>query len=69
MVGGKIANERTAATLSQYVNGIFGNPGEAEADEIAIKLLMPNRLEDQYCFWDDEAIACLHFQNAEEAFI
>ena len=69
VVGGKIANDRTAATLSQYVNGIFGNPGEPEADEIAIKLLLPNRLEDQYCFRSGEAISCLHFQNAEEVTI
>ena len=66
VIGGKIANDRTAATLSQYVNGTFGNPGDIEADEIAIKLLLPNRLEDQYCFRNDEATACLHFKNAEE---
>lgn len=66
VVGGKIANDRTAVTLSQYVNGTFGNPGDKEADEIAIKLLIPNKLENQYCFRTSEAISCLHFQKAEE---
>jgi len=66
IVGGKIANDRTAATLSQYVNGIFGIPGEQEADDITIRLLLPNRLENQYCFRSESAIACLHFQNAEK---
>lgn len=66
VVGGKVANDRTAATLSQYVNGTFGIPGDKDADEIAIKLLLPNRLENQYCFRNEEAISCLRFQNAEE---
>ena len=65
VIGGKIANDRTAATLNQYVNGVFGTPGDKEADEITIRLLLPNRLEDQYCFRNDEAISCLRFQNAE----
>ena len=69
VVGGKIANDRTAATLSQYINGIFGIPGDETADDIAIRLLLPNRLEDQYCFRSEEAIECLQFLNAEEVLL
>ena len=66
VIGGKIANDRTAATLNQYLNGTFGTPGDKAADDITISLLLPNRLENQYCFRNADAIECLHFQNAEE---
>ena len=69
IVGGKIANDRTSATLSQYVNGIFGIPGEMDADDIAIRLLLPNRLENQYCFRSERAVSCLHFDGANEVSI
>lgn len=46
IIGGKIANDRTARTLQLYTSGGYGNPGSAEADNIAIQTLLPNRLED-----------------------
>ncbi len=69
VIGGKIANDKTAATLNQYTNGTFGAPGDKTADDIAIKLLLPNRLDNQYCFRTADAIACLYFQNAEGVYI
>ena len=66
VIGGKIANDRTAATLNQYLNGTFGTPGDKAADDIAISLLLPNRLENQYCIRNADAIGCLRFQKAEE---
>ena len=65
VIVGKIANDRTARTLQLYVSGAFGEPGSPEADAIAIATLLPNRLEDQYCFLTPAAIACLEFQGSE----
>jgi len=66
IIVGKIANDKTAAVLSQYINGLFGSPGDVAADEIAIRLLLPDRLNDQYCFRSMRAISALCFKNAVE---
>lgn len=50
VVGGKIANDFTARTISTYISGGYGDIGSKEADEMAIKILLPNKLKDQYCF-------------------
>ena len=65
-IGGKIANDKTAATLNDYIDYEFGTPGEKIADDTCITLLLPNRLEDQYCFKDEEAIKSLEFMEAIE---
>lgn len=65
VIVGKIANDRTARTLQLYVSGAFKEPGTPEADNIAIALLLPNRLEDQYCFLTSKAISCLSFEGSE----
>ncbi|MEC4271823.1 DUF3990 domain-containing protein [Adlercreutzia sp. R25] len=65
VIVGKIANDRTARTLQLYVSGAFGEPGTPEADNIAIALLLPNRLEDQYCFLTPRAVECLTLEGSE----
>ena len=65
IIGGKIANDRTARTLNAYIDGLFGEPGTQQADDFAIQTLMPNRLEDQYCFRTEAAIAALEFIGSE----
>ena len=65
IIGGKIANDRTARTLNAYIDGLFGEPGMKQADDFAIQTLMPNRLEDQYCFRTEAAIAALEFIGSE----
>lgn len=50
IIGGKIANDFTARTIGIYVSGGYGEVGSKSADEIAIKMLLPNKLKDQYCF-------------------
>ena len=65
VIVGKIANDRTARTLQLYVSGAFGEPGTPEADSIAIALLLPNRLEDQYCFLTPKAVECLTFEGSK----
>lgn len=61
IIVGKIADDNTARTLSAYVDGFWGIPGMAEADEITLKMLLPNRLKDQFCFRTADAVATLEF--------
>lgn len=69
VIGGKIANDRTAATLQAYIDGINGEPGEKTVDKNTIEALLPNRLADQYCFRDEKAIAGLKFIKSERVMI
>lgn len=61
VIGGKIANDRTARTLQLYITGGYGELGSQTADDIAIMTLLPNRLEDQFCFRSNMAILTLEF--------
>lgn len=65
IVGGKIANDRTARTLQMYISGILGEPGTPEADKETIERLLPNRLEDQFCFRTQKAIDHLEFIRSD----
>lgn len=65
IIGGKIANDQTARTLQLYTSGGYGTPGSDVADRIAIMTLLPNRLEDQFCFCTEKAIHALHFMGSE----
>ena len=61
IIGGKIANDATNATILTYISEVFGKIGTVQADTICINLLLPNRLQDQYCFKTDKAIQQLRF--------
>ena len=61
VIGGKIANDRTAQTLQLYVSGGYGQPGSEIADQIAIMTLLPNRLEEQFCFRTDRSVQALEY--------
>ena len=65
IVGGKIANDNTATVLNLYVTGAYGVPGTESADNFAINLLLPNRLENQFCFRTVEATQTLDFVRGE----
>lgn len=65
IVGGKIANDNTATVLNLYVTGAYGIPGTESADNFAIHQLLPNRLENQFCFRTAEAIGTLEFIRGE----
>ena len=66
VVAGKVANDQTARTLQLYISGAFGQPGTEVADRIAIETLLPNRLENQFCFKTAKAAACLVFMESEQ---
>lgn len=65
IVGGKIANDNTARTLNAYVTGLYGTPGTKLADDFAILSLLPNKLEDQFCFRTVPAIRSLEFIRSD----
>ena len=65
ILAGKIANDATNQVLTAYMNGLYGEIGSYEADEAAIKFLIPDNLSDQICFRTQKAIETLQFQNYE----
>lgn len=66
IIGGKIADDQTARTLQRYIGGVdFGIPGTPEADKITIEKLLPNRLNDQFCFRTQDAIDHLEFIRSD----
>ena len=66
LVIGKIADDATNTTLTAYLGGAFGMVGSKEADEFCIQQLLPNKLQNQYCFKTDKAIGCLKFVGSEK---
>ncbi len=63
VIAGKIANDSTNQVLTAYINGFYGEIGSYEADETAIKFLLPNNLSDQICFRTEKALQNLHFKG------
>lgn len=66
VVCGKIANDDTNATIVAYMNNIFGTMGSEQADRMCINLLLPERLQDQFCFRSDKSISMLNFLKSEK---
>lgn len=61
---GKIVNDTTNRVIAAYLEGLFGPVVSQTATQIAIAQLMPERLNDQFCFLTDKAVACLEFTGA-----
>ncbi len=69
LICGKIANDSTNTTINAYMADTFGKIGSDRADEICIELLLPNRLEDQFCFRSLAALQCLEFTGSEKVWM
>ena len=69
LICGKIADDATNATLVAYLAGAFGNVGEAGADDLCIKQLLPNKLQDQLCFRTEKALSKLEFISGEQIWL
>lgn len=69
VIAGKVANDQTNATLLAYIGGLYGKPGDSFADETCIRLLIPNRLQDQACFRTNRALRCLSFAGSERVWL
>ena len=66
IIGGKIADDQTARTLQIYISGEgAGEPGTPKADKETIEKLLPNRLEDQFCFRTQDAVEHLEFIRSD----
>lgn len=69
VIVGKIADDATNATLVAYIAGAFGTMGSKMADDFCIRQLLPNKLNDQYCFKTKEALECLRFVGSEKIWL
>jgi len=65
IVGGKVADDSTAATLNSYITGEYGVPGSERADSFTISQLLPERLTDQFCFRTEISIGTLEFVRSD----
>ena len=66
VIGGKIANDDTNTTITAYMGNVFGQMGSEQADNMCISLLLPERLQDQFCFRSSLAISKLQFIKNEK---
>ena len=58
MVVGPVANDQAIRTVNNYLKGYF-------PEEVAIKLLLPQKLKDQYLFRTEKALSLLAFKEAK----
>lgn len=65
VVIGKVANDQTNATITNYMAEAFGPLGSQQADQICTALLLPERLTDQLCFRTPAALQHLEFVGAD----
>ena len=54
---GPVANDQAIRTVNDYLNGYF-------PEDIAIRLLLPQKLKDQYAFKTEAALSRLRFKEA-----
>lgn len=66
---GKIANDNTNATITTYMAGAYGEIGTKAADDICISMLLPERLQDQYCFRTNAALKSLAFVESGQVWL
>ena len=69
IIGGKIANDNTNATINAYMAGTFGEIGSKSADDICISLLLPKRLQNQFCFRTEKALKSIVFIESEQIWL
>ncbi|MCQ2374246.1 MAG: DUF3990 domain-containing protein [Phascolarctobacterium sp.] len=61
IIVGKIANDTTNPVITTYLNGLYGDIKNDSSANIAISLLLPDRLKEQFCFLSERAVECLEF--------
>lgn len=65
IIGGKIADDSTAATLNSYISGDYGTAGTERVDRFTIESLLPDRLKDQFCFRTERSLYSLEYLRSE----
>lgn len=58
IVIGPVANDQTIRTVNNYLKGYF-------PEDVAIRLLLPQKLKDQYAFRTERALKLLKFVEAK----
>lgn len=66
---GKIANDNTNATIAAYMALAYGEIGTQEADNMCISRLLPERLQDQFCFRTNNALESVTFVESEQIWL
>ena len=56
IVIGPVANDQAIRTVNNFQNGYFN-------EDIAVQILLPQKLKDQYAFKTDAALHYLHFKE------
>ncbi len=69
IIAGKIANDNTNATIAAYMALAYGEIGTKSADDMCISLLLPERLQDQFCFRTDTALESVVFVESEQIWL
>jgi hypothetical protein len=69
IICGKIANDNTNATIAAYMASAYGEIGTKSADDMCISLLLPERLQNQFCFRTDEALKSVKFVESEKIWL
>lgn len=69
IIGGKIANDNTNATITAYMAQAYGKIGTKAADEMCISLLLPEKLQDQFCFRTERALQSIEFVESEKIWL
>lgn len=59
VVIGPVANDQAIRTVNNYLKGYF-------PEDVAIRLLLPQKLKDQYAFRTEKALAVLKFAEARK---
>ncbi len=66
VISGKIANDDTNTTIMAYMGNVFGKMGSEQSDKMCISLLLPERLQDQFCFRTEKSLSKLKFLKSEK---
>lgn len=66
VVSGKIANDDTNRTITGYMDNLYGQMGKESVDNYCISLLLPEKLQDQFCFRTEKAVSKLQFLKSEK---
>lgn len=56
VIGGPVANDRTVDVINQFIAGSF-------PEHIALELLLPMKLKDQWVFKTDKALSAIHWKE------
>lgn len=69
IIAGKIANDNTNATIAAYMALAYGEVGTKSADDMCISLLLPEKLQDQFCFRTNKALKNISFAESEQIWL